>query len=413
MELHRKRPPGVVDMKVETPPWVASAVNDDHLEVVPRRFQIFGTYHLPQGYELAYVPSTAIVQPMSDNKSDPEYRLFSTYSVGSAVIAIIQIIYASVTLYHSRGDQVSRYGYSSFSFTVVPYLIMSFVNMLGNLVNPSYSSIYMVHSEMMDEAIGRGGQFEGMVGKLESSPIRSPEFAVFSGSFEEDSESHDGWKIQLEDSKDQSAAENEEAIIVSPKEAEPQKENADDKDAKSLKGITERGTPKLKRGFSLFKSKEKESEEPTERGLIICPSCYSFKEMDKRPIISGNHPDQYSLLGWAIFRLTLLAISALPLAVIGGMSGFKRGTSSTVAQRAWTMTWLAVGSIGGNSNASHALAKELQLAKDARGRKGYYSRVGEFIFFLAFVIALGTPAIGGFMTVAQMLRDYGSCSILG
>ncbi|KAJ9196311.1 hypothetical protein DTO164E3_6367 [Paecilomyces variotii] len=408
-----------VDMKVETPPWVASAVDDVHLEVVPRHFQIFGTYHLPPGYELAYVPPTALVRTLSDIK----YSLFSSYSMGSAVIAIIQIIYASVTLYRSRGNQVTQYGYASFAFTVVPYLIMSFINMLGNLVTPAYASMYMVHSEMMDEALNRGGQFQGMVGRLESAPPSSSEFAVFSGSFEQDSKSgDDGWIFKPEDAEDQLAGDSETSVIVEPKEATPKKEAPEQKNDESPEGTTTNRKSRTATWFgSIFHSNQKQSssetddneKNPATRGLIICPSCYKFKETAKRSILTANHPDQYPLPGYILYRLTLLVISALPLAVIGGMSHFKAGPSSTVAQRAWTMSWLAVGSVVGGLNASHTLAKKMQFVKDARVHGHFWSKLAETIGFILILLALGAPAIGGFVVVAQMLRDYGSCQLLG
>ncbi|KAL1859899.1 hypothetical protein Plec18167_006369 [Paecilomyces lecythidis] len=340
--------------------------------------------------------------------------------MGSAMIAIIQIIYASVTLYRSRGNQITQYGYASFAFTVVPYLIMSFFNLLGNMVTPSYASMYMVSSEMMDEALKRGGRFEGMVGRLETDAVNSEGFSVFSGSFEQDSKnSDDGWTFRPDNVQDQ--------LVVAQKE-QPQETTSKEEKQENKNNKTSEGTMKNNKSQttawlgSMFHSKQKasssvkeddESENGIKRGLIICPSCYKFRKAEKQSVFSGDHPDQYSLPGYILFRLTLLAISALPLAVIGGMSHFKAGPSSTVAQRAWTMSWLAVGSLVGNSNISHTVAKNIQILKDARVHGGFWSRLAETVFLLLFLFALGVPAIGGFVVVAQMLRDYGSCQLLG
>lgn len=40
--------------------------------------------------------------------------------------------------------QIERYGYAAFSFTIIPYLMMSFLNMLALLSQPIYPAIYPV-----------------------------------------------------------------------------------------------------------------------------------------------------------------------------------------------------------------------------------------------------------------------------
>lgn len=98
------------------------------------------------------------MEPVSSTSADstsPEkrnlvYNLSSIYSFSTALVAIGQIIYASVTLYRLHGDLVTKYGYAAFGFTVLPYLIMSFVNLLGSLFTPGYLTLYLVRTEMMD-----------------------------------------------------------------------------------------------------------------------------------------------------------------------------------------------------------------------------------------------------------------------
>jgi hypothetical protein len=75
-----------------------------------------------------------------------------------------------VTLYQSRGDQISRYGYAAFDLTVAPYVVMSAVNLLGNLMVPGYPALYLVKSSVMIEARKDGGAcFDGVVGRLKES----------------------------------------------------------------------------------------------------------------------------------------------------------------------------------------------------------------------------------------------------
>jgi hypothetical protein len=63
----------------------------------------------------------------------------------------VQLIFALLTLYRTRGDQLNKYGYSAFGLTVLPSFIMSSVNLAGNIVTPTYSNLYLVHSRELEE----------------------------------------------------------------------------------------------------------------------------------------------------------------------------------------------------------------------------------------------------------------------
>jgi hypothetical protein len=79
---------------------------------------------------------------------------------------MVQVVYASVTLYRTRGDQLDRYGYAAFGLTVIPYIVMSMVNLLGNLLTPEYPNLYLVRSKEMTEAESQGGYFEATIGEV-------------------------------------------------------------------------------------------------------------------------------------------------------------------------------------------------------------------------------------------------------
>lgn len=139
--------------------------------------QVHGRCSLPQGYALAILSPKANVCNLSnksnipDNKpgggpkdvsrwrdlkhlnnflldafnpfkdASPAPRDYAVHSVGfcsshsilRGVISIFQLIYASSTLYRTKGDQLDRYGYAAFRLTVTPYLLISFVNLLRSL----------------------------------------------------------------------------------------------------------------------------------------------------------------------------------------------------------------------------------------------------------------------------------------
>lgn len=122
---------------------------------------------LPRGYTLAVLPSNAVVRPDED-----EIAISSSYNRVQPILSIVQILFASATLYKSRGDQLKQYGYAAFGLTVLPYIIMSIVNLLGNVLTQDFSTLYLVRSLEMtevierDESEGRKSCFDGVVGSV-------------------------------------------------------------------------------------------------------------------------------------------------------------------------------------------------------------------------------------------------------
>ena len=66
------------------------------------------------------------------------------HSIMRSLAAIFQIIFAAKELYDARGTQVERYGYAAYSFTVTPFLLMSFLNLLAMICEPQYPTLYLV-----------------------------------------------------------------------------------------------------------------------------------------------------------------------------------------------------------------------------------------------------------------------------
>lgn len=440
--LPRKAHRDPIELKVESPLWLQPGANSLRLEIVGRHYQVFGTYKLPEGYELAYVPANAIIEPVSlsgdsqDQNLVPksEFKLSSAYSFASALVSIIQIVYALTGLYRSRGNQVSKYGYAAFSFTVLPYVIMSCVNLLGNLVTPRYSTLYLVRTEMMDEASRRGGEFQGIVGNVQSAHLKVEDTFVFSAALKESSSER--WEFQLSkkiylsgEVEPMTAEKNE--LAPNPDEEHAEATIMASNDLRKILSASGREvtipvqssetheTDEKKR--NLKKAKSKEDKKP----LLICPNCYQFQTIEQRRgnFLSITNPKQYHRLGEWLIRALRVCIAALPLAVIGGMSQFKIG-SSTVAQRAWTMSWLAVGMglpfkpflsllIVQSFTGSVHIAKRLQRREgDIRVKKLFWNSLFENFGFVLFLGLCGAPAIGGFVVVAQMLWESASCEVI-
>lgn len=164
--------------------------------------QVYGICKLPEGYSLTPFPPesevglctvpgdgvSVINHPDTSHMSRTReecWEISSSYSIVKPLVAIIQLFSGCLTLYRTQGDQVKQYGYSAFGLTVTPYVIMSFINLCGALLTPSYSHMYLVSTAIMNEAQKRTeADFGGVVGTA-SVPenSNSDEDESFSGGF--------------------------------------------------------------------------------------------------------------------------------------------------------------------------------------------------------------------------------------
>jgi hypothetical protein len=145
------------------------ATEQPHNAIAERKCKIHGSYRLPEGYEFGYVPADAIIAPLEQipGTEQVSMELSTSNSLTKTCLAMLQTGYAAYSVYKARGDQIAVYGYAAFGLTVIPYIMMSVLNLVAQLVSDDYPMLYMIHTLEMDEAIGRGGIFHGAVAKLE------------------------------------------------------------------------------------------------------------------------------------------------------------------------------------------------------------------------------------------------------
>ena len=86
--------------------------------------------------------------------------------VASAAIAIAQVIFSSITIYRTRGDQIEKYGYAAYGLSVYPYALMSLANLIKLAICGRYPFLYVLRTATLVEAEKNGGVFEGAVGNL-------------------------------------------------------------------------------------------------------------------------------------------------------------------------------------------------------------------------------------------------------
>ena len=91
-------------------------------------------------------------------------KLCRSEELTSAFVGIAQVIFASITIYRARGDQIEKYGYAAYGFSVYPYLLMSLANLIKLLACGRYPYAYVLRTATLAEAEKKGGVFEGAVG---------------------------------------------------------------------------------------------------------------------------------------------------------------------------------------------------------------------------------------------------------
>jgi hypothetical protein len=293
---------------------------------------IHGQVSLPEGYVLIYVSD--IHMDVEPEFPDSPINLASNLSTPKIVASLVQVTAAVLTLYHSRGTQLDTYGYAAFGLTVIPYALMSIVNLIGNLVCPSYDALYLVRSEVMDEAEARGGKFSGTVGRIVVP---------------EDTRHDNGW-------------------VYGPDNV---KFTDDASDVKGLKmyGYEDQDT------FSY-------TEGPT---IIEVPLFGPYTAARRMPM-----QDASSVVGLLFITITFI----MPYIVIAVLTRFKP-QSSTALQRGFMMAWLVVGQVSGII--CYGFMEDKSKWQE-RGR-----------LFAIFVVLFGAPAIGGFVMVGLMMKEFGYC----
>ena len=354
--------------------------------------------------------------PGEGRASSSEFSSF--YSASKGLIAVIQLVFASYTVYRTKGDQLSRYGYAAFGLTVAPYLIMSFVNLLSSLLTPDYSHMYLVSSDVMEEARNHGGHFEGEIGHLDTQQQRQPandpdapeQLLTISVRFHVANDYAVSMELPAIDDQHTAVAAFGEpgpggfyTVIWARVDG-----RVDPKVAKLQSRSRNRFNP-IHTVIYFFKYLRKEMrshgsgpfpsltlvrealrdviDRKDQSNLAIPSTSQPLRRQDQR----GDYLRTIALIFGSIW------IGCMSLIVVGSLSHFHQG-SSTHAQRAWTMSWLAAGIFIGPISYLFPTYTSLLVKDPAEG-----------ILYKLGLLLYAAPAIGGFVVVNQMLWDYGRC----
>ncbi|KIW29951.1 uncharacterized protein PV07_05735 [Cladophialophora immunda] len=341
---------------------------------------VHGNCNLPPGYSLAILPGDAstcqrVSASLGSSQGDIHHAdaVAMSYSYAKSVFAVFQTVYAGFTLYESRGEQITRFGYAAFGLTVTPYLVMSIINLLGNILTPHFDAVYLMRDDVMDEAERRTGiKFDRVVGRMRG--IQNPKSV----------------NVVFRNGQSDGTSSDNDLMIIHKLQAEEHlcssEENYDEKVARiddsvaplKIRSQAHRPTPTVRTNPQaspedrLLNSSLGTADLEHERGVIVPVS---------NSIGMGGVVRE-----WNLIFCGAIVVSAIPIAVMGIMTHFHEG-ESTHAQRVWIMTWLVFGIVFGDERFLVGA-----VVQDPTARWIY-----------------APPAIGGFVVVAQMLVAYGSC----
>ena len=427
-------------LSVYTPPWLNdrthfwSYTDTDLVEIGSRA--VFGLIKPPDQYKFVFVPRNTEVLPLAsvDPTSAPSsnvpdimpplrylFRIFasqasttklsSSFNLFKGMSALLQSLYASFTFFRTNGGQAKRYGFAAPGFTVLPYAVVSALNLVASLVTPHYPKLHLVRSKVMEEAERRTGlTFPHVVGKVadesDTDNIVKEGWSEIAGSFKD----HENM-LRITP-----AAEEDERIVIRDSSSQTiyvpacpkfRRTDSDDSQIPPLLQFIESRTGSLLFPRHMGRSKQ----------ALALPSLFSFS-----PLSSQLHlPSGLGTLlqrSWQfvstntrralhIHTLNLYEISLI-IFIIGAefsttlaLSNFSI-QQSTPAQVTWVVMWLITGYTFG----AFIYSVDRVVSKMRKKVSPMLLGFGIYCYMAIFC----TPAIGGFVVVLQMLKAYGICS---
>jgi hypothetical protein len=404
---------------------------------------VHGYYKWPSsgGYRLTLVPSDADFMPVQTGDEDEEEQvpivISSSHSLLKILIALGQAVYAVVTLYNTRGDQITQYGYAAFGLTVAPYAVMSIINLIGNYFCPEYSTLYLVESSVMDEARARGGYFHGVIGRV--AEISEPSDLQLTASvdtlqwielvtFAKDEHFEHGIRATVRFTMAHLRYISSTSNLQSTQSSTIQLQPQDQQNERTIPVYMVNTIADAKDISLLFNAKPQILDN-LDYALVVPPfpplklvqaeghkklhlQITYYRPQLRAPVVRAvKERSIWRLILTLIQNFFPLVVSSIPLAIIGGLTHFQPG-SSTLPQRAWIMVWLCLGIFYGyllGETLSHGVMAEWfrRSLPKIRNRKVQHWLVALSMTYV--MSGYGIPAFGAFVMVGQMLMQYGTC----
>ena len=285
-------------MSIYTPPWLFDRPRLWSFEdtgLVEIGYQVvLGKTKPPEQYTFVVVPKNAKLREPENFTEIYNARTLITpnlspsFNLIRSIASLLQLLYTSFTLYQTNGSQLKQYGFVAPGLTVIPYAVMSGLNLIANLLTPYYPKMYLVRSEVMEEAERRAGSpFPYVVGEIVD-------------------ESGTGDNGQSESEISGSFKVDDKVLYVTP-------------------------------SASAEKDKRIEISDSSDQTISV-PSCPRFRGPDDTRYMEGRSKIPSKICG--IFLVTFIFAAEILIAL--ALSNF-RGQHSTLAQRVWIVTWVTAG----------------------------------------------------------------------
>jgi hypothetical protein len=129
-------------------------------------FALQGETSLPKGYFWSKPRVTQMDALASHTLKREGIQVGRSKNVIKGFASVVQLIFASITLYRARGSQLERYGYAAFGLSVFPYALMSLVNLVVVAIVGEYTTLFVLRTAILEEAKRCGGTISGEVGTL-------------------------------------------------------------------------------------------------------------------------------------------------------------------------------------------------------------------------------------------------------
>jgi len=406
----------------EFPQPEAALIIDVHDRMVHNTSEVHGLVDFPTGYTLQVVPVSATVNPIhpaSDNlgsrrTNNPTHEkprtinLSKTLNPLKSIAAIAQLIAAVYVLWKARGKQLDTYGYAAYSLTVIPYALLSLLNLLVSLAIPEYPMLYLVRNTFLDKLEGEGHIFEGIVGKLEISmaatELQANQALSSTSSQQKSSEERELATFQIPTiqqeqsvqeciSSDQARQSEAFLDLLDSKISVTSIVTLSTIDGQSVATCTTDGASKLTVKFKISGETSKPSAD------IYLEPCGKFRSWTT---VCGElwprvNTKLFPILCMSIFYVLL----AIPYAVVFGLTGFAQ-QQSTVLQRTCLMLWFVLQIYGDMLS---------QGVNDAF-QKRHVLPIGGWIGIMWWVVTLPVVGIGMFIIVWMMILDSEVCTVI-
>ncbi|KAK4225043.1 hypothetical protein QBC38DRAFT_369539, partial [Podospora fimiseda] len=298
---------------------------------------IHGQYWLHEDYYLAVVPPNIppglkfkIKEQTTGDSQQPETVLPCNENLLKLFVSLVQSVWATITIYRARGDQIEQYGYTAFGLTVVPYAMMSIINTIANMLTREYPTMFVLRTPLLRQ-------------------LENDKKAFFNGALD----------VTIETAS---------------------------QDGLEMKGI-------LSKLGAWFDAKIFESLEHG-RGESTAPETTL----------------PFFALGFVL--------SLVPLAIVGGLSGFQQGRSTEII-RGFMLSWLVLGILYGAVGGFLVDVRMFVFGLGGKERRvpestdflDRWTISGKF-FLLLIVLTFGAPVFGGMAMVGKMISEFGVCTLM-